>query len=176
MKKNHKQILKDYEVILEEIQSDEIILSEPMTLAQLREILMQISTILEERIEENIYVISAKSGKAISNGAILVVELVGEKLYISGYAKEGLINQKTFEKIIAKLSSKLSTGSNKKTVKKKFVTIGILILVITCILFGINVSLTMASIENYNKAAKKFNTYVDGYNEIASKNTHRKER
>ncbi|MDO4731854.1 MAG: hypothetical protein Q4B14_07050, partial [Clostridia bacterium] len=113
MKKNHKQILTDYEIVAEEVKTDEISLSEPMTLAELREVLMQMSTILEEKIEENIYVISANSGKATSNGAILVIELGKEKIYISGYAKEGLINQKTFEKVVSKLKNKLSVTEEK---------------------------------------------------------------
>lgn len=170
MKKKHKQILTDYEVVSEKIKNDEIPLFEPMTMAQLREVLMQISTILEEKIEENIYVISANSAKSTSNSAILVIELGKEKIYISGYAKVGLINQKAFEKVVSKLKNKLSAKEEnpKKNIIKRIVFIVVTLLVIGCILCGINVALTMSSIHNYNIAVKEFNTYVDDYNKIAS--------
>ena len=107
MKKKHMKIFESYEIPSENIKNSEINLSHPISFAELREILIQISTILEERTEENVYVVSLSSGKSNSNYALLWSELDETKLYISGCSKEGIINQKTYEKAVAKLESKL---------------------------------------------------------------------
>lgn len=172
MKKKHMEILDSYEIPSENIKDSEINLSHPMSFAEIREILIQISTILEEREDENIYVVSLNSGKFNSNNALLLIELDGTKLYISGYAKEGIINQKTYEKAVIKLKSKLSGKTEKiffKKTKSKIITIVIILIIAVSFVLGINIVSTISAIEGYNKAAQNFNTYVDEYNEIAAK-------
>ena len=66
MKKKHMKIFESYEIPSENIKNSEINLSHPISFAELREILIQISTILEERTEENVYVVSLSSGKSNS--------------------------------------------------------------------------------------------------------------
>lgn len=172
MKKKHMKIFESYEIPSENIKNSEINLSHPISFAELREILIQISTILEERTEENVYVVSLSSGKSNSNYALLLIELDETKLYISGCSKEGIINQKTYEKAVAKLESKLSDKKEKnfsKKIKGKIISIVVILVIVVSFVLGINIVSTISAIEGYNEAAQKFNTYVDEYNKIADK-------
>ena len=74
-----------------------------MTLAKLRDSLIGLGTILDEDFELNAYIINVGAGVANKNSAVVAAQLLDNKLYFLGYAKEGLINQHTTKKAIDKI-------------------------------------------------------------------------
>lgn len=77
----------------------EIVVSD-MTLMQLRDSLIGIGTILEEDLQEQVYVISIMAGVANMNAAVIAVKLSQNVIKFAGYAREGLIKQHTVDKAI----------------------------------------------------------------------------
>lgn len=59
--------------------------------------------ILEEDLENHIYVASIKGGMFNSNYAYVVMQLENDELSVAIYAVEGLINQHTSENVLEKL-------------------------------------------------------------------------
>ena len=79
-----------------------------MSLANLRDSLIGMGTILDEDFGINSYVVNVPAGIANMNSAVVALQLEGEKLLILGYAKEGLINQHTATKAIDKILKRIS--------------------------------------------------------------------
>ncbi len=138
---------------------------------QLRDVLIVKGNILEEVSDEQIYIASIKVGRTYP---ILACQLIKNKLYILCTAKEGLIKQDLPQKAILKIKSEL--GNNEIELSKK--TIPLILKKLLCALVGVLilfVAILMIcsyfakeAIIDYNKAASKFNSYVDDYNELAS--------
>lgn len=59
--------------------------------------------ILEEDLDDNIYVASIKGGTFNANYAYVAMQLTDEEVSFAIYAMEGLINQHTSEKVLEKL-------------------------------------------------------------------------
>ncbi len=91
--------IKDEKVITDHI------LAKGMNQIQLRDYLMEISTILEADEKEEIYITVINAGFGNKNPAIVGLMLKDNILYIAAYAKEGLINQRTAEKVVKKISA-----------------------------------------------------------------------
>lgn len=68
------------------------------------EILLDVSTILEELTSENIYIVCVKS---LFNPAFIAIEIKSEQLYIISYAREGFIKQHTAKKAVDKIKKVL---------------------------------------------------------------------
>lgn len=78
-----------------------------ISLMQLRDGLLRIGHILEENIDEKIYVVSIKAGKLGVNNAVIVCKLSAKHLYLVGYAREGLLKQNTCIKAMKKIGDML---------------------------------------------------------------------
>lgn len=78
-----------------------------MTFINLRDCLIGLGTILEEDFDLNVYIISVQAGVVNKNNAIVAVKLNNNKLYMFGYAREGLIKQHTAEKAMEKIEKKV---------------------------------------------------------------------
>lgn len=79
-----------------------------MTFSDLRDVLIGKGKILEEDFEKKIYVAAIEAGVADMNVAIVAIQWTdSEKLYITAYAREGLIKQHTAEKAIAKIKEQI---------------------------------------------------------------------
>ncbi len=74
-----------------------------MTFINLRDSLIGLGTILDEDFSLNSYIAEVPAGIAGKNRAIVAIQLKGNKLYLLGYAKEGLINQHTAAKALDKV-------------------------------------------------------------------------
>ena len=76
----------------------------------LRDVLLDVGTILEEDIENCTYVAVIESGVLNANPCIVVAQLFDNKVVINGFAQEGLIKQQTARKAINKLKKELEKG------------------------------------------------------------------
>ena len=78
-----------------------------MSFSNLRDKLIALGQILEENFKYNYYILSIHAGFLNKNEAILLIRLKKNKIYIIGYAVEGLIKQNTvldaIEKVIKKI-------------------------------------------------------------------------
>ena len=88
----------------ENIYNDEIEI-QPMSFNQLRDKLIGKGTILDEDFEKQIYTINVMSGFANQNTATIAIKLIGNKLELAGYAREGIIKQHTVEKAVEVLKN-----------------------------------------------------------------------
>lgn len=79
-----------------------------MTFANLRDNIIGVGRILEEDFENSIYVVNIGAGIANMNNAVVAMSLDNGKLHFVGYAKEGLINQRTADKAISQIIERLS--------------------------------------------------------------------
>lgn len=79
-----------------------------MTFSDLRDALIGNGKILEEDFEKKIYVVAIEAGIADVNAAIAAIQWTeSEKLYITAYAREGLIKQHTAEKAVIKVKEQI---------------------------------------------------------------------
>lgn len=76
-----------------------------VTLMELRDSIIGLGTILEENIQEQVYVISIMSGAANMNAAVVAIKLSQNVIQFAGYAREGLIKQHTADKAIEKIKN-----------------------------------------------------------------------
>lgn len=74
-----------------------------MTLMQLRDSIIGFGTILEENIQEQIYVISIMAGTANMNATVVAIKLSKNVIQFAGYAREGFIKQHTADKAIERI-------------------------------------------------------------------------
>lgn len=79
-----------------------------ISLRELRDGLLCIGHILEENIDDKIYVVSIKAGILDVNNAIIVCKLFSSKMYLIGYAREGLIKQHTCTKAMNKIEDMIN--------------------------------------------------------------------
>lgn len=100
-----------------------------LTYRQLRDRLLTLGTILEE--ENTLYVAAIQSGFSRSNTAIIAIQWTEEQLYMVGYAKEGLINQHTCERVFSQIETgAMPTGMGKNRVMRVGLTVAILVAII----------------------------------------------
>ena len=75
-----------------------------LSITQIRDKLYLLGNILYEDLANQAYVASVRAGFANMNSAVIALQLRGNKLYLAGYAKEGLIKQQICETAIRKVS------------------------------------------------------------------------
>lgn len=74
-----------------------------VTPMKLFETLVKIGVILEEIEKGTTYIVSVKAGFLNMNTAVIVLNYQDDRLFLAGYAPEGIINQHTSEKAIGKV-------------------------------------------------------------------------
>ncbi len=79
-----------------------------MSFTNLRDCLIGLGTILDEDFDLNSYVVSVPAGIADMNNAFVAIQLTKSKLYMCGYAPEGLIKQHTAKNAIYKVEKRIS--------------------------------------------------------------------
>ena len=83
----------------------EIIISEcALSIKQMRDRLYMMGNILYEDLDRQVYVAKIRAGYCNMNSAVVAMQLQGKRLYVAGYAKEGVINQNICEQAFQKLS------------------------------------------------------------------------
>ena len=73
-----------------------------LTFNKLPYILINLGTIIEEDVENNIYIVNIKH---FLNNAIILIELKDNKINLVAFAREGLIKQHTAQKASLKIKS-----------------------------------------------------------------------
>jgi hypothetical protein len=112
MNKELVDALKDnVEVKTDKLKEDEIDVTH-LSYLQLRDIIWKLGRVVLEQEEQNIYIAAIKAGSAGGNTAYLALKLNKDKLYIVGYAKEGLLNQRTYEKALVRLRKAIEDKEN----------------------------------------------------------------
>ena len=67
-----------------------------LSILQIRDLLYSLGNLLYEDVENQIYAASLQAGFRNMNTAIVALQLSGDKLIVVGYAKEGILNQKSW--------------------------------------------------------------------------------
>lgn len=126
-----KQKLSQYADIGEKDVCQQQINRDALTYLQLRDRLLTLGNILEEDIEQNIYVVAIQAGAFHGNTAIIAVQLSEQQLYMMGYAKEGLINQHTCEKAFHQIETgEAPTGAGRNFLVRGGLAIAVLVAII----------------------------------------------
>lgn len=72
-------------------------------LREIRDALVEVGDILDERLDSGTYIASVKAGVGNANTALVVVLVEGSRCLLAACAKEGLIKQSTAKKTIEKI-------------------------------------------------------------------------
>lgn len=143
-----------------------------ITLIKLRDILIEIGTIIEEEIDNNTYVAYLPAGLKKKNTATVVFQLDNDDIKIASFAKEGLIKQHTSEGAINYFEEKLIDVIDGKTIeeednnikkpKQRLIKIMLSVLILaTLIIFGTNYSQKVFFRSSYNSYIRRYNSYVE---------------
>ena len=89
---------------------DALLQNVELSFFQVRDKLFQIGNILEEDEAQHIYVVLIKTGVWDMNSAIFALQLCDGNIEISGFAKEGLLNQHSYERAYKRIGEKLCHG------------------------------------------------------------------
>lgn len=103
-----------------------------LSFLQIRGDLYILGEILHEDLNNQIYVANIKAGYGDMNSALVALKLQENKLYVSGYAKEGKIKQNICEQAFQKLEDVAHGKDVVKTAKtkKKWFSIQIIVLIV----------------------------------------------
>lgn len=149
-----------------------------LSFMQIRDFLCMLGNILYEDIENQIYAASVRSGFKNMNNMIVALQLVDNQLFVVGYAKEGLLDQKSCKKVFSILED--AAHGQKHIIKKTrvipiFSFLSILILAVILIVirntdyfekkaFNSEVEQIVKATQKYNEAVITFNSLADDYN------------
>lgn len=103
-----------------------------LSFLQIRDVLYILGEILHEDLNNQVYVANIRAGYGDMNSALVALKLKENKLYVSGYAKEGKIKQNICEHAFQKLKDAAygkDVVKNSK-IKKKWFGVPIIVLVI----------------------------------------------
>lgn len=153
---------------------EETITNSTVTFLQLRDFLICSGEIFYEDAENNVYVASIHSSFLGMNRAVVALQIHGSKIYVAGYAKEGLVNQNSWKRTYKRLetfckANRTNTKDSKLKIKKitTFVLLAIAVIVIVGIgLIFEEIQQTRTATKNYNAAVAEYNEQVELYNRI----------
>ena len=75
-----------------------------ISIQQMRDHLYMLGNIIYEDLDRQVYVAKVRAGYGDMNSAMVAMQLQGEKLFVAGYAKEGIIKQNICKQALQKLS------------------------------------------------------------------------
>lgn len=75
-----------------------------LSILQIRDRLYMLGNIIYEDLDRQVYVAKVRAGYGNMNSAVVAMQLQGEKLFVAGYAKEGVIRQNICEQAFQKLT------------------------------------------------------------------------
>ncbi len=140
-----------------------------LTFTKLRDKLFILGKIIYEDKSNQIYIAEIRPSK-MGNTAVVAFKLSGGILYLSGYSKEGLIEQHTVEKAFNKIENELLDTRKQRRSKKPFVIMAIaLIIVVAFVASTVNIIGIINATDSYNSQVKKYNETVKSYNELSKK-------
>lgn len=147
-----------------------------LTFTQLRDKLYLLGNILYEDKGNSVYVAKISSGFCNMNYVVVAMQLHDNELLTAIYAKEGVIKQGIYTKVLRKLSE-VAHGNPVSNSNPKWIFRSVLAIILVIAIIGISRSLFMrdelqtTSIElaieetkEYNEAVKTFNQNVIEYN------------
>lgn len=172
----------------------ETVISEcELSVFQVRDALFLLGNILYESLEDQIYVATISAGYWNLSSAVVAVKLNNKNLYVSGYAKEGLIKQNICERAFQKLADAAHGKKVKSSGKRKWLSLPIIVMVILASIainarnfpalkfevpnddanrdlpseeevLNAEIELVLSATEEYNDAVEMFNQCVEEYN------------
>ena len=126
------KLLEEYGCKNPELIKETVITDCGLSFLQVRDALYILGEILHENLDEQIYVANIRAGYGNMNSALVAMKLQGNKLLLSGYAKEGAIKQNMCEQAFQKLADVAHGKDVVKTskTKKRWFSVPIIILVV----------------------------------------------
>ena len=110
---------------------EKIVISEcSLSILQLRDRLFLLGNILYEDLERQVYVATVRAGFCDMSNSVVAMRLQGNRLYIAGYAKEGVIKQNICEQAFRKIADAARGKEIVISSKQKRIFLPILALVI----------------------------------------------
>lgn len=113
---------------------EEVISGCKLSIMQIRDKLYFLGNILYEDLDNQIYVVSVRAGFSNMSNAVVALQLCGTKLYIKGYAKEGLIKQHICEQAIQRITD-IAQGKPVSDTSKQSKILPILLVIVGLIAF-----------------------------------------
>ncbi len=145
---------------------EETITNSSVTFLQLRDFLISSGEVFYEDGENNVYVASVRSGIFGMNRTIVAMQMLGTKINIAGYAKEGALKQGSWEKTYTQIEvfcqGKKSIKEKPKSKLKKTITLGLAAVAIVVV---VGIGLMYGEIQQTQTATKAYNAAVSEYNE-----------
>ena len=140
---------------------------EDISLEKLRNALYQFGDILDQNIENNMFIVSMKSGFLYSNQILVCAVLDNNKIHYRLYNASNDIDSKLAQNIVNKINKKLGTGNSKKKLNlKKIFTI---LLIIILVLIGSFVGIFYKFSNDYNLVANKYNLKLLEYKDVINR-------
>ena len=162
-----------------------------LSFVQIRDVLYSLGNLLYEDAEQQIYAASLRAGFGNMNTAVVVLQLSGNELIAVGYAKEGILNQRSCDRVFSTLEKaahgeKISVRRKKTVSILTFLSLAILAAVLIFVrnpalssddrnaeetlspeeqAFLAEVEQIMEATREYNKAVLEFNSMAEAYNE-----------
>lgn len=104
MRTDLQKLLTEYCAASPDTVKEQMIPSCALSITQIRDKLYLLGKILHEDLDSQVYVAAVHAGFGNMNNAVVALQLIGSKLYIVGYAKEGLIKQNICDQAIQKIA------------------------------------------------------------------------
>lgn len=141
-----------------------------ITFLKLRDKLFMFAHILEEEIENKIYVVELKPSK-FSHNVVIAMKLRGNRLFLCGFCKLDSSKQSTTIRAINLIEDTINDkGTIKKSYRKSMIIYGIIVIVlIICLAIIFNVIKIIRATERYNIEVEKYNATVLEYNDLTTK-------
>lgn len=178
MQTNLKKLITEYSRSTEDKIHETKIRNCVLSILQIRDLLQLLGNILYEDLEQQIYAASMPAGFGKLNTAVIALHLTDNELHVACYAKEGLLNQKSYEKVFSVLE-KAAHGKKISSKRKNIVPIisflSLVILAVILVLirypsyleekaFSTEVKQVIEATKEYNTAVLNFNSFADDYN------------
>ena len=138
-----------------------------VTLEKLRNTLYQFGDILDQDIENNMFIVSMKSGFLNSSQTLVCAILDKNEIHYRLYNASNDIDNKYAQNVVDKINKKLGIVNSKKKLKLKKAFSTLLIIVI--ILISAYIALFYKFSNDYNLAASKYNLELIEYKEEIKK-------
>lgn len=120
MRVDLKTLLTEYCAATPDMMKEKTISSFGLTITQIRDKLYMLGNILHEDLDNQVYVASVHAGVANLSSAIVVLQLIGNRIHIMAYAKEGLIKQNTCEQAIQKIANAAAGKTDPKKPRSRW--------------------------------------------------------
>ena len=141
-----------------------------LSFLQLRDALLVRGKILYEDLDNQVYVAFLRAGFGNMSNVLMAIQLYGNNIIVAGYAKEGYVKQKIWEKTFTELKD-IAEGKKSSAPSRRWMSWRVLVLIVALTVlviclgtFCVEVKQTMDATKAYNKAVNQFNSSATEYN------------